>query len=201
MVYPHSCLALGVKSSASNLTHPNWPQHCTPPPITSPISHLMPDPLHLSQAHHHALWPTHHLWAHWMPAGQCPGHLDPTTCRPVMVLPMIVRLHPAAAINDFVAESAEIVSLSPTLSPALSLGCHPLTCPPALSVHTPQPQVPMCCPLMLTCHPCVSRIYSTALLILLQHPVLQYFLLYIEQKLYGPLWVPLVLYSYLVMIS
>ena len=36
----------------------------------------------------------------------------------------------------------------------------------------------------------VSRIYSTALLILLQHPVLQYFLLYIEQKLYGPLWVP-----------
>ena len=47
----------------------------------------------------------------------------------------------------------------------------------------------------------VSRIYSTTLLILLQHPVLQYFLLYIEQKLYGPLWVPLVLYSYLVMIS
>ena len=47
----------------------------------------------------------------------------------------------------------------------------------------------------------VSRIYSTALPILLQHPVLQYFLLYIEQKLYGPLWVPLVLYSYLVMIS
>ena len=43
----------------------------------------------------------------------------------------------------------------------------------------------------------VSRIYSTALLILLQHSVLQYFLLYIEQKLYGPLWVHLVLYSYL----
>ena len=36
----------------------------------------------------------------------------------------------------------------------------------------------------------VSRIYSTSLLILLQHSVLQYFLLYIEQKLYGPLWVP-----------
>ena len=47
----------------------------------------------------------------------------------------------------------------------------------------------------------VSRIYSTTLLILLQHPVFQYFLLYIEQKLYGPLWVPLVLYSYLGMIS
>ena len=36
----------------------------------------------------------------------------------------------------------------------------------------------------------VSRIYSTSLLILLWHSVLQYFLLYIEQKLYGPLWVP-----------
>ena len=36
----------------------------------------------------------------------------------------------------------------------------------------------------------VSRIYSTSLLILLQHSVLQYFLLCIEQKLYGPLWVP-----------
>ena len=47
----------------------------------------------------------------------------------------------------------------------------------------------------------VSRIYSTTLLILLQHPVLQYILLYIEQKLYGLLWVPSVLYSYLVMIS
>ena len=47
----------------------------------------------------------------------------------------------------------------------------------------------------------VSRIYSTTLLILLQHSVLQYFLLYIEQRLYGQLWVPLVLYSYLAMIS
>ena len=47
----------------------------------------------------------------------------------------------------------------------------------------------------------VSRIYSTTLLILLQHSVLQYFLLYIEQRLYGPLWVPLVLYSSLAMIS
>ena len=35
----------------------------------------------------------------------------------------------------------------------------------------------------------VNRIYSTTLLILLQHRVLQYFLLYIEQKLHGPLWV------------
>ena len=33
----------------------------------------------------------------------------------------------------------------------------------------------------------VSRIDSTTLLILLQHSVLQYFLLYIEQKLHGPL--------------
>ena len=47
----------------------------------------------------------------------------------------------------------------------------------------------------------VSKIDFTTLLILLQHRVLQYFLLYIEQRLYGPLWVPLVLYSYLAMIS
>ena len=35
----------------------------------------------------------------------------------------------------------------------------------------------------------VSKIDFTTLLILLQHRVLQYFLLYIEQKLHGPLWV------------
>ena len=46
----------------------------------------------------------------------------------------------------------------------------------------------------------VSKIDFTTLLILLQHRVLQYFLLYIEQKVYGPLWVPLVLYSSLLII-
>ena len=46
--------------------------------------------------------------------------------------------------DGFVVESAEIMLLSPALSPTLSLGCHPL------SMYL---TAPMCCPLMLTCHP------------------------------------------------